>query len=124
MKLDKETLTYLASIAVESYENEVAFRQGRLAHMIHRKVQCRWWCNPYRTASYVDVLEWVEGLNFPFKLRLWHPTIYKRATYAMYFASILEDDEQYLRMKNFLSGSKADEYEVPNDFYNWLLERQ
>ncbi len=124
MKLDKETLVYLALAAVENYESEVAFRQGLLTHSIHRKVRIRWWFNPYRNVSYVDVLEWVEQMAFPPQLRCWHPKLYKQAVHAMYYANILDDYHPYIKMKNFLCGSKSDEYDVPNKFYNWLIDRQ
>jgi len=123
MKLDKKTLIHLATNAVESYENEVAFRQGCLAHSIHKNLKAKW-ISPYRKVSYTDVLEWIEQMKFPALMRYWHPRLFKKMDQAVYSASLLHDHYSYIKMKKFLSCPKKDEYLVPNDFYNWLVERQ
>jgi len=123
MKLDKKTLTHLAANAVENYEDEVAFRQGCLAHSIHKNLRLSWF-SPYKKSSYTDVLEWVERMELPFSMRFWHPSLFKKASQAVYAANLLDDHNQYALMKRFLAGSKRDIYTVPNDFYNWLVKRQ
>jgi len=123
MKLDKKTFVYLATNAVESYENEVAFRQGCLAHSLHKNLRLSW-LSPYKKSSYTDVLEWVERMELPFLMRFWHPSLFRKASQAVYAASLLEDHSQYVLMKRFLAGSKKDDYIVPNGFYNWLITRQ
>ena len=110
---------------VENYENEVAFRQGRLAHYLHSQLKTRrWWPNPFKDVCYTDVLEWVEKKELPKLMRWTHRKLHEVCSRMVYAVSILDDNINYSVALHLLRTVKKGEYDLTNEFYNWLVYRQ
>lgn len=126
MDLDYNTFKEMAERAVENYENDVAARQGALAHWLRISLSVRkWWKRyPFDGLTHTDVLEWIERLEIPTSVAKYDKNVYNLAMDLLY--SLHNDEfELYRVAKHFLDNEEVYEsYTLDPEFYNWMVLRQ